>query len=43
MIQISGDTGGIYREYRRSFPFEARLVRVKDAVCHAPATVSLLD
>ena len=43
MIQISGDTGGVYREYRRSFPFEARLVRVQDAVCHAPATVSSLD
>jgi len=42
MIQIRGDTGGIYREYRRSFPFEARLVRVQDAVCHAPATVSSL-
>jgi hypothetical protein len=43
MIQMRGDTGGVYREYRRSFPFEARLVRVKDAVCHAPATVSSLD
>jgi hypothetical protein len=43
MIQISGDTGGVYREYRRSFPFEARFVRVKDAVCHAPATVSSLE
>lgn len=40
MIQIRGDTGGVYREYRRSFPFEARLERLKDAVCHAPQSVS---
>jgi hypothetical protein len=43
MIQIRGDTGGVYREYRRSFPFEARLVRLQDAVCHAPQSVSSLD
>lgn len=42
-LQIAGDTGGIYREYRRSFQFEAQMVRVGDAVCHAPATVSSLD
>ncbi len=42
-MQITGDTGGEYRAYRRSFPFEAALARVKDAVCHAPATVSSLQ
>jgi hypothetical protein len=42
-LQITGDTGGEYRAYRRTFPFEAQLARVKDAVCHAPATVSSLD
>jgi hypothetical protein len=43
MIQIRGDTGGIYREYRRSFPLEAWLRREKDAVCHAPQSVSSLE
>jgi hypothetical protein len=42
-MQITGDTGGEYRAYRRSFPFEAQLARIKDPVCHAPATVSSLD
>lgn len=41
-LQITGDTGGEYRAYRRSFPFEAQMARVKDAVCHAPQTVSSL-
>jgi len=41
-LQISGDTGGQFRAYRRSFPFEAQLVRLQDAVCHAPQTVSSL-
>ncbi|MFN3624178.1 MAG: hypothetical protein ACK4TP_08970 [Hyphomicrobium sp.] len=41
-LQITGDTGGEYRAYRRSFPFEAQLARIKDAVCHAPQTVSSL-
>jgi len=41
-MQITGDTGGQYRAYRRSFPYEAALVRIKDAVCHAPQTVSSL-
>lgn len=41
-IQITGDTGGQFRAYRRSFPFEAQLVRMQDAVCHAPQTVSSL-
>jgi hypothetical protein len=42
-MQVTGDTGGEYRAFRRSFPFEAALARVQDAVCHAPETVSLLD
>lgn len=41
-MQITGDTGGQYRAYRRSFPFEAQLARIKDATCHAPQTVSQL-
>jgi hypothetical protein len=41
-MEITGDTGGEYRAYRRSFPFEAALARVQDAVCHAPQTVSSL-
>ena len=31
------------RAYRRSFPFEAQMARIKDAVCHAPQTVSSLQ
>ena len=42
-LQITGDTGGEFRAYRRSFPFEAQMARVKDAVCHAPQTVSALQ
>jgi hypothetical protein len=42
-LQITGDTGGEFRVYRRSFPFEAQMARVKDAVCHAPQTVSALQ
>lgn len=41
-MQITGDTGGEFRAYRRSFPFEAAMARIKDAVCHAPQTVSVL-
>lgn len=41
-LQITGDTGGEYRAYRRSFPFEAQMARINDAVCHAPQTVSSL-
>jgi hypothetical protein len=43
MLQITGDTGGEFRAYRRSFPFEAQMARIKDAVCQAPQTVSSLD
>lgn len=42
-LQITGDTGGEFRAYRRSFPFEAQMVRIKDAVCHTPQTVSSLQ
>ena len=42
-LQITGDTGGEFRAYRRSFPFEAQMVRIEDAVCHAPETVSALQ
>jgi hypothetical protein len=41
-MRITGNTGGEYRAFRRSFPFEAAMARVKDAVCQAPATVSSL-
>jgi hypothetical protein len=39
-MQITGDTGGEFRIYRRTFPFEAALTRLSDAVCKAPQTVS---
>jgi hypothetical protein len=42
-MQITGDTGGQFRAFRRSFPFEAQMARLKDAVCHAPQTVSALQ
>jgi hypothetical protein len=42
-LQIAGDTGAVYREYLRSFPFDAQLARVGDAVCRAPQTVSSLQ
>ena len=39
-MQITGDTGGEFRIYRRTFPFEAAMTRLSDAVCKAPQTVS---
>jgi hypothetical protein len=42
-LQITGDTGGEFRAYRRSFPFEAQMARVRDAACQAPQTVSALQ
>lgn len=42
-MQITGDTGGQFRAYRRSFPFEAEMARTQDAVCKVPQTVSSLD
>jgi hypothetical protein len=41
-MQITGDTGGQFRAYRRSFPFEAQMARTRDAVCRVPETVSSL-
>lgn len=41
-MQLTGDTGGEFRIYRRSFPFEAALARLGDAVCKTPQTVSSL-
>lgn len=42
-LQIVGDTGGEFRMFRRSFPFNATLVRVSDAKCRPESTVSLLE
>jgi len=42
-LQITGDTGGAFRVFRRSFPFNATLVRVAEAQCRPESTVSLLD
>jgi hypothetical protein len=41
-LQITGDTGGQFRLYRRSFPFEAHMARTQDAVCRVPQTISAL-
>ena len=41
-LMVTGDTGGSFRVFRRSFPFEAQLARTQDAVCHAPQSVSSL-
>ncbi len=41
-LQIIGDTGGQFRAFRRSFPFEAQMARTRDAVCKQPQTVSSL-
>ncbi len=32
-LSLTGDTGGEFRIYRRSFPFHATLARIGDAVC----------
>ena len=41
-MRVTGNTGGEYRAFRRSFPFEAAMARIMDAVCQPPATVSSL-
>lgn len=41
-LQLTGDTGGEFRMFRRSFPFNATLVRAGDAQCRPDATVSML-
>jgi hypothetical protein len=42
-LQIVGDTGGEFRMFRRSFPFNATLVRAGEPACKPESTVSLLD
>lgn len=42
-LQVIGDTGGTFRIFRRSFPFEAQLSRTQDAICKATQTLSMLD
>jgi len=41
-LQIAGDTGGEFRMFRRSFPFNATLARTGDAKCRPESTVSAL-
>lgn len=36
-LQLTGDTGGEFRIYRRSFPFHASLARLGEALCKEPA------
>jgi len=42
-LEIIGDTGGTFRMFRRSFPFNATLARAGDAKCRPEGAVSLLD
>lgn len=42
-LQMIGDTGGTFRIFRRSFPFEASLARTRDAICKSTQTLSMLD
>ena len=39
-LHMTGDTGGEFRIWRRSFPFHATLARVGDAVCSGERPVS---
>jgi len=39
-LEIQGDTGGEFRVFRRSFPFNAHLVRAGDAICRTEKPVS---
>jgi hypothetical protein len=41
-LQIVGDTGGEFRVFRRSFPFNATLAKISDATCRPESTVSML-
>jgi hypothetical protein len=43
VFEIAGDTGGEFRVFRRSFPFNAALARIGDAKCRPEGAVSLLD
>jgi hypothetical protein len=42
-LEIIGDTGGEFRMFRRSFPFQTTLVRSGEPHCKPETTVSLLD
>lgn len=42
-LNIVGDTGGEFRMFRRSFPFNATLAKVGEATCRPESTVSLRD
>lgn len=42
-LQIAGDTGGEFRMFRRSFPFNATLVRAGEPSCRPESAVSLLN
>ena len=39
-LEIQGDTGGEFRVFRRSFPFNAHLARAGEAVCKSEKPVS---
>ena len=39
-LHITGDTGGEFRAFRRSFPFHATLARAGDATCRLDKPVS---
>jgi hypothetical protein len=39
-LEIQGDTGGEFRVFRRSFPFNAQLARTGNAVCKTEKPVS---
>jgi hypothetical protein len=42
-LEIIGDTGGEFRMFRRSFPFQTTLVRSGEPHCKPETTVSLAD
>ncbi|HEX2843045.1 MAG TPA: hypothetical protein VHO05_17370 [Hyphomicrobium sp.] len=42
-LQIAGDTGGEFRMFRRTFPFNATLARSGEARCKPETTVSALE
>ncbi len=39
-LSMTGDTGGEFRVFRRSFPFHATLARTGDATCKLEKPVS---
>jgi uncharacterized low-complexity protein len=42
LLEITGDTGGEFRVFRRSFPFHTALSRTGDALCRPEKSVSML-